>query len=173
MFEKGSLVTSLGEEGGVAAATRTQQAAYHLGGGAAAGAEKSSFLSSLGKSMGGGFGVQAVGAGIGAIKDVYLGKKQAEMQMSEAEKNRELEREKIASAERIAGMRGGGGGGGGGGPDYTIDELIRRDREAAQQERQTVLAKVDAELNAQKALRQQEYAEAGAARERAAAGASV
>ena len=136
-------------------------------------AGKSGFLSSLGKSLGAGFGQAAIGAGIGGIKDVYLAKKAGELQMSEAEKNRELEREKLRSAEARASMSGGGGGSGGSGPDYTIDELIRRDKMAAQEERTSILAKVDAELNAQKALRRQEYAEAGAGRERASAGARV
>ena len=108
MFKEGSLVTSLGEQGGVTAASRTSQAAYVLGGGAAEEGAKSGFLSSLGKSLGGGFGVQAVGAGIGAIKDVYLGKKQAEMQKMQREGGRPGNMRDVTPKKKKRGPRTGG-----------------------------------------------------------------
>lgn len=169
-------VTALGREAATSSVTQlTGSTALKTGAAAASGGGGGSgFLSKLGKSLGGGFGQAAVGAGIGAVKDVYMGKKAAELQMSEAEKDRELKREELRSLEKRAGMgRGGGGGGGGGGPDYTIDELILRDRKAAEEERKSVLAKVSAELDAQKSLNRQEWGELAEARGRAAAGAAV
>ena len=178
MFEEGALVTSLGESGGVAASTYTESAAYALSGAAevAADGATSGFMSKLGDSLATEFGVAAVGQGIGALGEMYTTNKTLEAQAAEAEKNRELEREKIASAEKIAGMQygsSGGSSGGASGPDYTIDELIERDLRAAEEERTTVLAQVSAELDAQKQLQDQEWGELAAARGRASEGANI
>ena len=179
MFQEGALVTSLGEQGGVVAASATDRAAYTLGMGATETAKegvKSGFMSKLGDSLSTEFGVAAVGQGIGALGEMYTSGKTLEAQAEQAELNRQIEREKMRSAERIAGIRAsasGGSSGGAQGPDYTIDELILRDRKAAEEERTSILAKVGAELDAQKQLKNQEFGELAAARGRASEGASV
>lgn len=146
-------------------------------------AEKGTFLSGVGEFMKGEAGIeigaQAVGAGISGLGKVYQAGKQREFVGEQSALAHQRDLEKMAEANKYAlqqiGARGGGGGsgGGGGGPDYTIDELIRRDREAAGQERQTVLAKVGAELGAQKELKGMDLAEVTASRERAIASAGA
>ena len=141
----------------------------------------SSFLGSVGtfmKSQGGvAFGMQAVSSGIKGVADVYAQKREGESAEAMAERQHEMNKETMALQHKynkeLAGGRGGGGGGGASGPDYTIDELIRRDTSAAEQERQTVLAKVSSEIEGQRGLRQMDFAETAAARERASAAATA
>jgi len=140
---------------------------------------KSGFLSKvggwLGKEGGAALGAQAVSAGIGGIADMYTQKKQAEatsalQDKAHAQNLEVMEKQHGYNMAALAAKGGSGGGGGGAsGPDYTIDELIRRDTSAAENERTTVLAKVSAELDAQRALKNMDLAESTAYRERAAA----
>ena len=136
-----------------------------------------SFAGDLAADVGTEFGKQAVGAAISGGVDVYnQGKARdaaSKLQDKTFEQTRILTDDAQKDALELQNNAPSGGVSGGSGPNYTIDELIERDLAAAESERTTTLARVDAELQGQKDLKSQEFAEAGANRELMAAGASA
>jgi hypothetical protein len=164
-----------GEYGGASGAGSAGGAGGGAGG-AGGGAGEGGFFSDLWGSMktefSGTLGQQAVSGAIQGATNIYAVNKQADATSELQDKAHQQNLEAMAQANQEAMDRmklqaelGLGGGGGGGG--LSLEDQIA----LAKEERETILAKVDAELNAQKQLKEQDFAGMAASRERAAAGA--
>ena len=160
------------EGGGSGAAMGTGGGSFQIAGtnavgsGATGAAGGGSWLSSLwtdikggfssgGEAGGAAFGQQAAGSAINALAGTYNQKKQAEAAEDQLHTAAELAEQKAQAdherAKELLAINGGGGGGGGASFRPLSDELAMIDAQAAAAER-----KVNAELEGQKALRQQE-----------------
>ena len=128
------------------------------------------FKDIVGDGLGSAMNQGALAAGISGLGQVYNQKKMLEAQEEQAQANREHELamldKQVASAEKIASMRGGGGGGGGG--RSTADELA-----LIEAQNRGALERVNAEIAGQKSLREQEYAQQEKLRGQASAAASA
>lgn len=117
-----------------------------------------------GEALAGAMDKGAVSSGLKSIADIYMQGRATKSAEKQAQQMREHELKKLgmqlASNEKIAATRGGGGGGGGG---MSLSDRLALERA----QRETVLAKVDREMEGHRSLKEQEFQEMAAARGRA------